>query len=186
MGKGTRYPHVVKQLEKHYKGGTALELGAGGAVYKELFENYIGTDLLISSYQEDGDLAAFCDARYLPFENNSFDFVFQVASLFLIPEPERVCQEVSRVLRPNGKFIIFDYSLKTKKKLRAAYDKNNPDWHITYWTRKELCSLLTDTGFANAFPIETKKHWQIATALFPWISDHFRPWLMCVGEKGNV
>ncbi len=89
MGKGTRYPHVENLLVQNYTGGNVLELGAGGAVYKNLFEYYIGTDLPTTTYQEIGDLSVYCDARNLPFESESFDFVFQVASLCLIPEPKK-------------------------------------------------------------------------------------------------
>ena len=46
MGRGTRYPFIENILRAHVKpGAKVLEIGAGGAVYKDAFDEYFGTDL---------------------------------------------------------------------------------------------------------------------------------------------
>lgn len=46
------------------------------------------------------------DAEQLPFENESFDAVTSLQVLEHVKNPDRVIAEVSRVLRPGGKFFI--------------------------------------------------------------------------------
>jgi len=183
MGVGTRYPHIEKLLTQNHQAGRVLELGAGGAVYKDIFDDYVGTDLLGTNYYQEGDLSAFCDARYLPFKDNSFDLVFQIASLCLIPKPERVCQETLRILRPGGKFIVFDYTLSTKEDLMRRHEANGDNLHMSFWKRSELCELMLQSGYSSANPLETKIHWKIISNLLPWIADHKRHWLMVCGKK---
>jgi SAM-dependent methyltransferase len=183
MGTGTRYPHIEAQIKKHYSGGSALELGAGGAVYKDLFEEYTGTDLSSTPYQAPGDISVYCDARELPFSNQSFDFAFQVASLCLIPKAENVLSEVYRVLKPGGKFLIFDYSLKTTNRLATLHKKQGENVHVNHWTRRQMELLLRDAGFNHTWLMENKFYWRIMSSVIPGIADHARYWLMIGGSK---
>jgi len=183
VGQGTRYLHIEKILRQHYQGGRALELGAGGAVYRDIFNDYIGSDLYSTKYQSQGDLGVYCDARQLPFKDESIDFSFQVASLYMIENPEKVLQETRRVLRPGGKFLVFDYTISTKKNLVKAHEKNNDNVHINFWTRSDLLLLFTENGYRNAIPLETKPYWGLITALCPGVADYGRSWLMVAGEK---
>lgn len=45
------------------------------------------------------------DAAKLPYANDSFDAVLIANALHIIPEPEKVLQEIDRVLRPGGILI---------------------------------------------------------------------------------
>jgi len=48
------------------------------------------------------------DARQLPFPNHSFDRVYSMFSLEIVPEAERALAEMIRVLRPDGRFYNVD------------------------------------------------------------------------------
>ena len=130
MGKGIRYNHVEAILKKYYHGGSVLEIAAGGCKYKDLFHDYIGTDLPLCVYHEKGGLTLFCDGQYLPFKDNTINFIFIVAALYQIPDTECAINEVCRVLKPHGQFLIFDYNkplLKRLKKIESA--DHNHMWH---------------------------------------------------------
>lgn len=61
------------------------------------------------------------NAAELPFAERQFDAVFNTLSFLHYPLPEQVFQEVSRVLRPNGKFYLVDITT-----LKRAESHLNP------------------------------------------------------------
>ncbi|MFH1740035.1 MAG: class I SAM-dependent methyltransferase, partial [bacterium] len=99
MTKYPGYEHVRQILREHYAGGKVLDIGAGPATYRDLFEDYVGIDLPTTGYE--GTLEAYCDARSLCFRPGTFDLAFTQASLYLIGNPEYVCQEVWMALKEN-------------------------------------------------------------------------------------
>ncbi|MEN3368661.1 MAG: 2-polyprenyl-6-hydroxyphenyl methylase / 3-demethylubiquinone-9 3-methyltransferase [Verrucomicrobiota bacterium] len=46
------------------------------------------------------------DAQRLTFPDGRFDFVFSCECLEHLPEPGRMCQEIARVLKPRGEWIL--------------------------------------------------------------------------------
>ncbi len=48
------------------------------------------------------------DARDLPFKNDSFDAALTTYVLRVSPEPRRIMHEVSRVVKPGGRFVVLD------------------------------------------------------------------------------
>lgn len=52
------------------------------------------------------------NANQLPFAENQFDAVFNTISFLHYPEPELVLGEIYRVLKPQGKFYLADYTSK--------------------------------------------------------------------------
>lgn len=147
MGKGTRYPHVEMILRNHYAqvGGKVLEMGAGGAVYKDIFYDYIGTDLPTNPYSAKGDLDIYCDAQYLPFQENTFDMAFVVGTLYLIRDIDLVLSEIKRVLKPRGHLLVFDYNKKTLKRIKATGNEGNNFCHV--WSPRELKRIIQNAGF---------------------------------------
>jgi len=146
MGKGIRYNHVEKILKKHVPlGGTVLEIGCGGAVYKDLFIRYAGSDLPRNSYEESGDVNVYCDGQRLPFKKGSLDLIFMVACLYQIPDTYAVLNESNRVLKENGKLLIFDYNLKTTQRLKRLENNGSNQNHV--WSPFKLASIVKKAGF---------------------------------------
>lgn len=145
MGRGIRYAHVETILRNYYakRGGKVLEIGAGGAVYKDIFDDYIGTDLPKNPYSEKGDLDVYCDAQYLPFKENSFGMAFAVATLYQIQNTDLVLSEINRVLRADAHFIVFDYNKKTTKRLKATEGAKSNQ----VWSPRELKRTIQKAGF---------------------------------------
>lgn len=147
MGRGTRYPHVEKILKEYSarRRGKVLELGAGGAVYKILFQDYVGTDLPANVYSEKGDLDVCSDAQYLPFKKNTFEMAFIVAALFQIQNTNLVLSEIKRVLKPGGYFIAIDYNKKRTKRLKATENGGDNFDHV--WSPRKLRQIIQKAGF---------------------------------------
>lgn len=183
MGKGTRYPHVETILRRYYNGGRVLELGAGGAVYSDIFDDYVASDLPTTPYAQTGDIDIGCDARQLPFAPESFGLCFAVACLCLIPQPEQVIREVHRCLQIGGKMLVFDYSLHTQRNLAERHNQQGQNVHLNLWTAQKLEGLLREAGFSNIQRLETKPYWKAIVSLWPGFGDRYRPWLMVRAEK---
>lgn len=147
MGRGARYQHVESILREYYAktGGKVLEIGAGGAVYKDIFRDYVGTDLSTNAYSEKGDIDVYCDAQYLPFRENTFEMAFIVAALYQIQNVARVSSEINRVLKPEGHFIVFDYNKRTTKRLKATENEGDNFNHV--WSPWELKRIIQKAGF---------------------------------------
>jgi len=164
MGKGTRYKHVEKILTKHAKpGNVVLEIGCGGAVYQNLFDKYIGIDLPSSIYKEHGHINIYCDGQTLSFKNGSFDLIFLVACLYQIPDVFAVLNESKRVLKDNGKILIFDYNLKTTRRLKNSERNGNNKNHV--WSPFKLNSIVKKAGFKSSIvydylPSESREGWK--------------------------
>ncbi|WP_042347634.1 class I SAM-dependent methyltransferase [Bacillus massiliigorillae] len=56
------------------------------------------------------------DAQSLKFENGSFDYIFASLILSVVPNPDLCLQEMTRVLKTDGKIIIFDKFASPNKK----------------------------------------------------------------------
>ena len=58
------------------------------------------------------------DAQAMDFEDHSFDAVFAMYIMAVVPDPYRVVQEMSRVCRPGGHLVIVNYFRTGSKKFR--------------------------------------------------------------------
>jgi SAM-dependent methyltransferase len=98
-------------------GSRILDLGAGECRYKGLFAHceykaqdfsaYEGTSsgLLKDSWNY-GKIDYVCDATAVPVPDGSFDAVLCTEVLEHVPEPIRVLEEISRILKPGGSAFI--------------------------------------------------------------------------------
>jgi ubiquinone/menaquinone biosynthesis C-methylase UbiE len=103
-------------------GDTVLDLGCGrGATVNYLYQKYgittVGIDpseKLIEEAKVNYPYASFFlgNGEQLPFEDESFDAVFAECTLSLMDHPDRVMEQVNRVLKENGWFFITDVYAK--------------------------------------------------------------------------
>jgi len=78
----------------------ALDLGCGGGTYVRLLAGLghrtVGRDYSVPSLEAYG----------LPFRDGTFDLVVSIGVLQALAQPERVLDEIARVLRPGGALVI--------------------------------------------------------------------------------
>ena len=143
-----------------------LDLGCGtGEMIRQLREQHpnmilCGLDLSpemirIAKGKEIPDVN-FCvgDAEFLPYADQSFDTVLCMQSFHHYPNPEGVLEEVYRVLRPGGRFLLYDMYVKNRW-MRALENRFLLKWlhmgDVHTYGRAEICRLLEDQGFFQVY-----------------------------------
>ncbi len=107
---------------------TLLEVGCGNGYYSEVFRQlcsgvtYFGTDYsgqMVESARKSYPYEKFdvADATSLPFENNSFDIVFNGASLMHICDYNLAIQEAARV----AKFYVIFHSVPVIERRKTTH-----------------------------------------------------------------
>lgn len=102
-----------KVLEVGCGAGTdLLKFARAGAICTAVDLTDAGIALTSSRLFKDGLTADLRkgDAEALPFENDTFDFVYSWGVIHHTPNTPKAAQEILRVLRPGGKFCVMIYN----------------------------------------------------------------------------
>jgi SAM-dependent methyltransferase len=100
--------------------GPSLELGCGVCALAYVAPRYVGLDLAFRALTTARAPRVCGDMEQLPFGDNSVELVFSWAAIEHVPHPERVLEEVARVLRPGGMAVLA------------------PAWHCRPWAAEGL------------------------------------------------
>ena len=93
----------------------------------------------------------------LPFPDEAFDLVVCRLAFHHFPEPGAALAEISRVLRPGGRFVmedVFGPDDPAIRKKREQLEKLFDPSHVRAYSPEELRSLLGDAGFSVARELE--------------------------------
>lgn len=134
-----------------FDNGFILDIGGGG---EGVIGQLKGKDVVAIDFKEeelleaaDGPLKIIMDARDLKFLDESFPTVTAFFALMYIKEKDdqiKVFQEVARVLKPGGKFHIWEVDLAENPKI----DKEFYIVHLRYKTGPEY----KETGYGMRWP----------------------------------
>lgn len=120
--------HILSNLDRiDFRNKKVLEIGLGqGADSEQIARRggiFSGVDLTKEAVERTRTRFSLrclsyetieqASALELPFEDNSFDFVFSHGVLHHIPEIEVAEREIFRVLRPNGELIVMLYAKRS-------------------------------------------------------------------------
>jgi SAM-dependent methyltransferase len=179
-----RAPYVAYEAERRRRlrpGLRVLELGAGGGMHTGVLvatgASVVATDISERSLEllaksvpgAAGNLATrIADMESLPFAGEEFDLVACAGSLSY-GDPDRVADEVLRVLRPGGCFVCVD-SLN-----------DNPVYRLNRWahhlrgersssTLRRMPSLRTIDGYRRRFARVEVAYFGAATFLVPLVA----------------
>jgi len=83
----------------------------------------------------------------IPFENESFDVVLSFNALDHSVNPLKVIQEIQRVLRKNGDFLLWIYVLRNHYKLLQGLLNKVDSPHPYHFTLSQISRLLGEGSF---------------------------------------
>lgn len=123
---------VIKNLKKMKPKGTLVDIGCGsGKLIIQIAEHFdnltlIGVDIAedmialakensLKKGQRDKIEYKIGTAEELSFSDDSIDFIISTLSLHHWSNPLIIFQEIYRVLKENGKFLIFDFRRDSRK-----------------------------------------------------------------------
>mgnify|MGYP001589649418 CR=1 FL=1 len=89
----------------------------------------------------------------LPFPDNEFDMVVSLANLEHMERPEKILEEIRRVLKPGGRLILTAPTLYAKPVLELMarlniVDRQEIKDHKRYFNKKTLCDHCDEAGFS--------------------------------------
>lgn len=100
--------------DKYYKSNSnndslsvkCLEIGSGKGLFQDVVNDYTGLDYSesVDKYYHKPFVSA--SATELPFDSDSFDYIWSRAVWEHIPDPEKALEEAMRVLKPKGVFLL--------------------------------------------------------------------------------
>lgn len=146
--------HVLEKLEVQVDDfecdGFILDIGGGGEgiIGRLKGEKVIAIDYNRAELEEapSGPLKLVMDAKKLLFVDNTFNTATSFFALMYMDESEHqeVINEVFRVLKPGGRFKIWDVVLP------ACTDKNKDS--ISFYIRVKLPGEVIETGYGTTWP----------------------------------
>ncbi len=146
----SKTPDFVVNIIKMFwsPGKKILEIGCGPALLRREFgKDYTGVDIISDPYSLDllRDVDIVCSADNLQVRDNSIDIVVIKSAFYLFDSHTNSLKESLRVLKPNGKLLIFDYNKRTQKVLQKKEGHNR----YPCWTQWDLKKLVQSNGFKN-------------------------------------
>lgn len=125
--RGIAYSHIAQILSNYsHDNLLSIEIGCGSKPYEPFIKGtYYGTDMRSDLYEGETP-EVLCSGEALPFKDSSVDLVFTVHTLYQIPNCQKVFNEVHQMLKPGGKFLIFDYNWRVARRLPETKHKFTP------------------------------------------------------------
>ena len=132
--------------------GLILDIGSGGVQYNTKNCTRITMDIIR------GTPTTWGNAESLPFKNGTFDLVISTELIEHVRYPKKVFEEVHRVLKSDGKWLLSTPNIATMANRfallflgrfppdRTLHDVKDVG-HLHFWDKNYLLQVLNENGF---------------------------------------
>jgi SAM-dependent methyltransferase len=163
------------------KGARVLDAGVGDGPYRSVFDQtrYESTDICVLE-KIYGNISFISDLRNLPILDDCYDLVFCSQTLEHVPEPQKVINELWRVLKPGGKLwltapfffaeheIPYDYFRYTQFGLIRLFQKSGFTIQSIEWLEGYFGTLAYQLReAAKSLPIRPS---DLGPGIFSWLA----------------
>ena len=146
-------------LVKFQSGWTMLDIGCGGgATLKRLLKRSDGAQVYGIDISEES-------VAKLPYEDGKFDLVTAVETVYFWPNLPECLQEVLRVLKPGGRFIIMVEVLEGDSMWTNVVEG------MTAYSPEQLQKLLDEAGFIDTAIHRKKPSYAAITGVKPALKE---------------
>ena len=136
------YKKIKKYANKDFGGKSILDVGCGIKPYTFLFKNnkeYIGIDIKSGGhFEKEKEPDLYFDGINIPFESQRFDLVICTQVLEHAEYPEKLLNEINRVLKNTGEIFIT---------IPFVWNEHEIPYDFRRLTRYGLDRLLISSGF---------------------------------------
>lgn len=145
-----------------------LVVGCGSGIEASILAQSFGADVTGIDIVDQFDIAAsrnvrlmVADATAMPFESNTFDFVFSYHALEHIPEYRRALHEMNRVLKSEGHWCI---GTPNRSRIvgylgsKTATLKEKLVWNLVDWRRRFKGEFRNEFGAHAGFTADELSH----------------------------
>jgi SAM-dependent methyltransferase len=183
------YHDYYRRLLAKLRPGRTLEIGGGTGNLKDYAQDVITSDIQPAAW-----LDVVADAEILPFADASFDNVVMVDVLHHVARPLVALQEINRVLKTGGHFVLLEPGVSVASGFANRYHHERCDPRADVFSGGPMCDpskpwdanlavptlLFRDGGarLAKAVSGLTLIHRQwLSTFVYP-LSGGFQPWCL--------
>jgi SAM-dependent methyltransferase len=140
--------------------GRGVEIGVGTGRFAAALGIRIGMDPsanMLRRAHSRGLTAVRGIAEALPFVDGAFDYCLIVTTICFVDDAKTMMEEAGRILRPGGKLIIgfIDRETQLGRRYLAHRSENVFYKDATFYSARDVESLLVDTGFENLTWVQT-------------------------------
>ncbi|MGM0532058.1 MAG: class I SAM-dependent methyltransferase [Bacteroidota bacterium] len=132
--------------------GKGVEIGVGSGIFAAPLKIKDGcdpSDTMLEKAAERGINVTSCTAEDLPYADNTYDFALMVTTICFVDDPQKSFQEIHRILKPDGHFIIsfVDKESPVGREYQQHKEKSLFYKDAVFFSTREICDLLGDNGF---------------------------------------
>ena len=138
--------------------GKGLEIGVGTGRFAQALGIKFGIDPSIEMLKiakKRGINVRLGSGEYLPFKNDTFDYIAIIITICFVKHPQRVIEESYRVLKNNGRIIVGiidkdSFLGKFYQKKKSVFYKEAKFFNVS-----ELTNLIKEVGFSKFYHCQT-------------------------------
>lgn len=138
---------------------TVLDLGCGTGYFSDLlatrYERVVGTDISFKMLKYAKESRKYNirwaqgDAFKLPYQTGSIDVVYSNLMIQWCEPIDKALQEVMRILKPGGLFVVSTLIDGTLQELKASWAQVDNDKHVIDFHTEDELNQLFNIGAAN-------------------------------------